>query len=79
MFCQPNIDGAWVGAPMGVASFDYIYLLSTNGLIDVSMSRIYPAPPPGTHVFSLACGTNNAGGLSLMMGGVASYTVLELH
>jgi len=79
LFCQPNIDGAWAGAPMGAALYDYVHeLVSTGGLLTVVMSRVYPAPAAGTHTFSLACGSNNAGAFSLIAGGVLSYTVLEL-
>jgi len=79
LFCQPNLDGVWAGASMGAALYDYVHeLVSSGGLLTVVMSRIYPAPAPGTHTFSLACGSNNAAAFSLIANGVLSYTVLEL-
>jgi hypothetical protein len=80
LFCQPNIDGVWAGGVATGAMFDYIFQApQTTAKINVSISRVYPAPAPGAHVFSLACATNPAGAPSLPLGGVISYTVLELH
>jgi len=80
LMCQPNIDGVWAGNAMGGALYDYIHeLVSSGGLVTVTMSRVYAAPSAGTHTFSLACGSNNAGAFSLIAGGVESYTVLELR
>jgi hypothetical protein len=79
LWCQPNIDGVWAGQPMGSASFDYVYqATSTTARFNATISRVYPAPPAGTHTFSLGCATH-AGTFSLIAGGVISYTVLELH
>jgi Collagen triple helix repeat (20 copies) len=79
LYCQPNIDGVWAGAAAG-AMWDYIFQApQTKANFNVSISRVYPAPAPGAHVFSLACATNPVGAPSLPVGGVISYTVLELH
>ena len=78
LVCQPNIDGVWAGSALGAASFDYVFQLSTSGMDNVTISRVYPAPTAGTHQFSLACGSQG-GTFSLMSGGVMSFTVLELH
>ncbi len=79
LFCQPEIDGAWAGASMGAALFDYIHeLVSTSGLVTVSLSRVYPAPAAGAHTFALACGSNGTNAHSLVMGGVVSFTVTEI-
>jgi len=79
LYCQPNIDGQWAGASMGATYYDYVYeLVSSGGLVTVTMSRVYPAPPAGTHSFSLACGSNSSA-YALIVGGVASLTVMELH
>ncbi len=78
LVCQPNIDGAWAGSTLGAAWFDYVYQLSASGMGNVTLSRVYPAPPAGPHVFSLACGAQG-GTFSLMTNGVMSFTVLELH
>jgi hypothetical protein len=79
LVCQPNIDGLWAGSALGTAAtFDYVFQLGTSGMITVTISRVYPAPTAGTHVFSLACG-EQGGAFELMAGGVMSFTVLELH
>jgi len=79
LFCQPNIDNHWAGAPLGVASFDYILQLpSTASKENVTISRVYPAPPAGTHSFSLGCASNSAT-VTLPSGGVISYSVFELR
>jgi len=79
VFCQPNIDGQWAGKLMGNASFDYVFQPAiANGKATVTISRVYPAPPPGTHTFSLGC-ASNGGGVTLIQGGVMSYSVFELH
>jgi collagen triple helix repeat protein len=79
LVCQPNIDGIWAGTPLGTATFDHVFSVTTNGgLVMASMSRVYPAPTPGTHVFSLGCSTS-AASFSLLGNAVISYTVLELR
>jgi hypothetical protein len=81
--CQPNIDGVWAGASQALAyaTFDFLHLWSTNGQLEVHISRIYPAPlKTGKHDFTLACGTGtNGGGIQLLPGGMVSYAVFELH
>jgi collagen triple helix repeat protein len=80
LFCQPNIDGVWAGGVATGAVWDFTFQVpQTKANFNVSISRVYPAPAPGTHVFSLACATNSVGAPSLQSGGVVSYTVLELH
>lgn len=79
VFCQPNIDGRWAGAPMGAATFDYIFQFATTSTkMNITISRVYPAPPPGPHSFTLGC-ASNGNGVSLISGGVMSYSVFELH
>jgi hypothetical protein len=80
LVCQPNIDDKWagVGLPGGPASFDYVFQVSASGMGNVTLSRVYPAPSAGAHQFSLACGAQG-GSISLMAGGVVSFTVLELQ
>jgi hypothetical protein len=79
LVCQPNIDGLWAGTPLGIAAFDHVFHVTTSGgLVMASMSRVYPAPAPGTHVFSLGCSTT-AASFSLMGNAVISFTVLELR
>jgi hypothetical protein len=79
VYCQPNIDGQWAGAPMGAASFDSIFqFASTSAKMSVTISRVYPAPPAGTHTFSLGC-ASHAGGVTLIPLAVMSYSVFELH
>ena len=78
MSCQPNIDDHWAGAPMGSAWSDYFFQFSSTATqMNVTISRVYPAPPPGNHTFSLACASN--GVISLITRGVVSYSVFELH
>jgi hypothetical protein len=79
MYCQPNIDGQWAGAPMGSAVADYIFQFPNAATrTTVTISRVYPVPPPpGSHTFSLACASN--GTVSTMPGGVISYSVFELR
>ena len=84
LVCQPNIDGYWAGAwtdsgPTGPpATFDFVSQQSGSGMMNVTLSRVYPAPTAGTHDFSLACGSQG-GAFSLYTGAVVSLTVLELQ
>jgi hypothetical protein len=77
LVCQPNIDDRWAGGPTP-ASFDYVLQQGTNGVTSVTISRVYPAPAQGTHVFTLNCG-QQGGAFSLINNSVISFTVLELH
>lgn len=77
LVCQPNIDGNWAGA--GTPMFDWVQQLNTGGMTTVTISHTYPAPAPGSHDFSLACGQQGGGLLQLMANTVISFTVTELH
>lgn len=76
LMCQPNIDDRWAGGPLA-ASFDYVMQSNANGVVSVTISRVYPAPTPATHVFTLAC-AQQGGPFSLINNSVISFTVMEL-
>jgi hypothetical protein len=79
VYCQPNINGSWAGSAMGDASFDHIsQFANTPSRMNITISRVYPAPPTGTYSFSLACASNNPN-VTVMAGGVVSLSVFQLH
>jgi hypothetical protein len=79
IYCQPNINGSWAGSAMGDASFDHIsQFTNTPSRMNITISRVYPAPPTGTYSFSLACASNSSSA-TVMAGGVVSISVLQLH
>jgi hypothetical protein len=79
VYCQPNIDSHWAGSPLGSALFDYTFLFNnTPAKVNVTISRVYPAPPAGQHTFSLACAAGLSG-VSLIQSSVVSYAVFELR
>jgi hypothetical protein len=46
--------------------------------MNITISRVYPAPPTGTYSFSLACASNSSSA-TVMAGGVVSISVFQLH
>jgi hypothetical protein len=79
VYCQPNLDGVWAGSSMGDASFDHVsQFANTSSRMNITISRVYPAPPAGPHTFSLAC-TSNSANVSMIVGGVVSLSVFQLH
>jgi hypothetical protein len=78
VFCQPNIDENWAGAGWGTADFDNILEIPVS-YGTVTISRVYPAPTPGNHTFTLACGTSMRGQVVLYPNSAVSYSVFELR
>jgi len=80
VWCQPNIDGKWAGGTsIGQAWYDFFYQLPVSPFkTDIVISRVYSAPPAGTHTFSLGCAAQS-GGFNLVPNAVMSLSVFELH
>jgi hypothetical protein len=83
VWCQPNIDDSWAGSSLvpavqGPVLYDSVTQLAVVGASTATISRVYPAPVPGNHTFTLACATT-ARGVTLPLNSTISYSVFELR